>query len=230
MLQAININQFYDSSHCLKDLSFSIADKQCLAVLGLNGAGKTTLAKTLMGIEPMRSGTLLLDDIDLGRLPSYRRVELGLGYVPQGREIFSGLTVEENLSIGERIGNNSPSRISRTEILEIFPVLREMRSRRGGDLSGGQQQQLSIARALMTGPSVLVLDEPTEGIQPSIVSDIRRLILELKGQFTIILIEQYIDFAKEVCDEFIVLTRGEIGAAGQASELNSNIEKQFLKG
>lgn len=230
MLQATNINQFYGSSHCLKDLSFSIADKQCLAILGLNGAGKSTLAKTLMGLEPIQSGTLLLNDLNIGNLPSYRRVELGLGYVPQGREIFSGLTVEENLSIGSRINHHSSAQISRDEILDIFPVLAEMRFRRGGDLSGGQQQQLSIARALMTNPRILVLDEPTEGIQPSIVSDIRHLITQLKGRFTIILIEQYIDFAKEVCDEFVVLTRGSIGASGKSSELNSDIEQQFLKG
>ena len=198
-LKVRDLNQFYGSSHCLKNINFDVEQNSCLGVLGLNGAGKTTLAKSLMGINEIKNGSISIDGSEISELAPNQRVDLGLGYVPQGREIFSDLSIDENLRIGESAEDKSNLVISRSDIFQIFPVLKQMLNRRGGDLSGGQQQQLSIARALMTNPTILILDEPTEGIQPSIVTDIRSLIFELKGKFTIILIEQYIEFAKAVC-------------------------------
>lgn len=228
-LKVRDLNQFYGSSHCLKNINFDVEQNSCLGVLGLNGAGKTTLAKSLMGINEIKNGSISIDGSEISELAPNQRVDLGLGYVPQGREIFSDLSIDENLRIGESVEDKSNLVISRSDIFQIFPVLKQMLNRRGGDLSGGQQQQLSIARALMTNPTILILDEPTEGIQPSIVTDIRSLIFELKGKFTIILIEQYIEFAKAVCDDYIVLARGEICASGSKESLNSEIESQFLK-
>ena len=228
-LKVQDLNQFYGSSHCLKNINFDVEQNSCIGVLGLNGAGKTTLAKSLMGINEVKSGSISIDGSEISELAPNQRVDLGLGYVPQGREIFSDLSIDENLRIGESGEDKSNLVISRSDIFQIFPVLKQMLNRRGGDLSGGQQQQLSIARALMTNPTILILDEPTEGIQPSIVTDIRSLIFELKGKFTIILIEQYIEFAKAVCDDYIVLARGEICASGSKESLNSKIESQFLK-
>ena len=228
-LKVRDLNQFYGSSHCLKNINFDVEQNSCIGVLGLNGAGKTTLAKSLMGINEIKSGSISIDGSEISELAPNQRVDLGLGYVPQGREIFSDLSIDENLRIGESVEDKSNSVISRSDIFQIFPVLKQMLNRRVGDLSGGQQQQLSIARALMTNPTILILDEPTEGIQPSIVTDIRSLIFELKGKFTIILIEQYIEFAKAVCDDYIVLARGEICASGSKESLNSEIESPFLK-
>lgn len=228
MFKVENLNQFYGSSHCLKNISFEVNKYSCLAVLGLNGAGKSTLAKSIMGINRIETGSIIIDGTEISGIPSNQRVDVGLGYVPQGREIFSDLSVDENLRIGESTEGSSNQTVSRSDIFQIFPVLKQMINRRGGDLSGGQQQQLSIARALRTNPTILILDEPTEGIQPSIVNDIRTMIFNLRGKFTIILIEQYIDFAREACDEYIVLSRGSICAAGSAESLDSQIESRFL--
>ncbi|MFZ4652627.1 MAG: urea ABC transporter ATP-binding subunit UrtE, partial [Rubrivivax sp.] len=214
MLNVHGLNQAYGGSHILRDVGFEARAGEVTVVLGRNGVGKTTLLKSLMGVVPIRSGSLALDGQDLGGLPSYDRVRAGVGYVPQGREIFGRLTVEENLLMGLA---TRPSREPiPAELFELFPVLRQMLRRRGGDLSGGQQQQLAIARALAAGPKLLLLDEPTEGIQPSIIKDIGRVIRMLadRGTMAIVLVEQYYDFAAELADQYLMMARGEIVARG----------------
>lgn len=214
------INQYYGSSHTLRDVDLSVQDGSCTVVLGRNGVGKTTLLKSLMGVLPIRSGEIALGDRDLARLPTYKRVAAGLGYVPQGRDIFAELTVEQNLEVGACGGRASPGRrFGFDEVYELFPVLKTMRGRLAGNLSGGQQQQLAIGRALLTNPSVLVLDEPTEGIQPSIVQDIERVIQSLKGRLSILLVEQYFDFAQSVADDYVVLVRGQVVASGKGEHM-----------
>ena len=219
MLSMTGVNQYYGGSHILRDVDLQAEAGQITVVLGRNGVGKTTLLKSLMGLVPIRTGSIGLDGKALEKATPYERARAGLGYVPQGREIFARLTVEENLLMGlagKPAGTPLPQ-----EIFEWFPVLHEMRKRRGGDLSGGQQQQLAIGRALAAGPKVLVLDEPTEGIQPSIIKDIGRVIRKLadQGAMAIVLVEQYYDFARELADSYIVMERGSVLAQGRGSNM-----------
>ncbi|MCU4391266.1 urea ABC transporter ATP-binding subunit UrtE [Acinetobacter courvalinii] len=221
MLEVKQINQFYGGSHILRDVSFNAPVGECSVVLGRNGVGKTTLLKCLMGILPIKSGQILLDGKDIAKMSPEQRVRAGLAYVPQGRDIFSTLTVEENILIGMAKFSGAKTRKVPTHLYEIFPVLDEMKHRRGGDLSGGQQQQLAIARALASEPRVLILDEPTEGIQPSIIKDIGRVIRKLadQGEMAIILVEQFYDFAEELADAYTVMARGQVIAQGRGEEM-----------
>ena len=219
MLSMSGVNQYYGGSHILRDVDLQAEAGQITVVLGRNGVGKTTLLKSLMGLVPIRTGSISLGGKALEEATPYERARAGLGYVPQGREIFARLTVEENLLMGlagKPAGTPLPQ-----EIFEWFPVLHDMRKRRGGDLSGGQQQQLAIGRALAAGPKVLVLDEPTEGIQPSIIKDIGRVIRKLadQGAMAIVLVEQYYDFARELADSYIVMERGSVLAHGRGSNI-----------
>ena len=220
MLTVRGLNQYYGGSHTLRGIDLEVPAGACTAVLGRNGVGKTTLLRCLMGELPLRSGAVLLDGEDVTAFPAYDRARRGLGYVPQGREIFSRLTVAENLDVGEaaaRGGEVAP----RGELEELFPILRTMQKRRGGDLSGGQQQQLAIARALVSRPRVLLLDEPTEGIQPSTIKEIGRVLRRLlERRMTLVLVEQYLDFALELAEHCVVLSRGEIVMRGKVGELD----------
>ncbi|ENX38400.1 urea ABC transporter ATP-binding subunit UrtE [Acinetobacter sp. NIPH 2100] len=221
MLEVKQINQFYGGSHILRDVSLHAPVGECSVVLGRNGVGKTTLLKCLMGILPIKSGQILLDGKDIAKMSPEQRVRAGLAYVPQGRDIFSTLTVEENILIGMAKFSGAKTRKVPSHLYEIFPVLDEMKHRRGGDLSGGQQQQLAIARALASEPSVLILDEPTEGIQPSIIKDIGRVIRKLadQGEMAIVLVEQFYDFAEELADNYTVMARGQVIAQGRGEDM-----------
>ncbi|MDR7017929.1 urea ABC transporter ATP-binding subunit UrtE [Acinetobacter sp. 3657] len=221
MLEVKEINQFYGGSHILRDVSLSAPVGECSVVLGRNGVGKTTLLKCLMGILPIKSGQMLLDGKDIAKMSPEQRVRAGLAYVPQGRDIFSTLTVEENILIGMAKFSGAKTRKVPSHLYEIFPVLDEMKHRRGGDLSGGQQQQLAIARALASEPRVLILDEPTEGIQPSIIKDIGRVIRKLadQGEMAIVLVEQFYDFAEELADNYTVMARGQVVAQGRGEDM-----------
>ena len=219
MLEVSSINQYYGGSHILRDVSLRASAGQVTVVLRRNGVGKSTLLKSIMGLVPIHSGSITLGGQPIDRAASFDRVRAGVGYVPQGREIFGRLTVQENLAMGlasKPAGTPLPQ-----QLFEWFPVLHEMRNRRGGDLSGGQQQQLAIARALAAGPKLLVLDEPTEGIQPSIIKDIGRVIRQLasKGDMAIVLVEQYYDFARELADHYVVMERGAVRAQGLGAEM-----------
>ena len=228
MLNVNNINQYYGGSHILRDVSLEATPGKVTVVLGRNGVGKTTLLKSMMGLVPIKTGTIVLDGQALQGATPYDRARAGLGYVPQGREIFGRLTVQENLAMG--LAGKPTSTPLPPELFEWFPVLHEMRHRRGGDLSGGQQQQLAIARALAAGPKVLVLDEPTEGIQPNIIDQIGDAIkmLRAEGEMSILLVEQYLDFCKELGDDFAILERGAVVAAGEMAGLTDEIVKEFL--
>ena len=218
MLTVQNINQYYGGSHILRDVSLTAAPGKVTVLLGRNGVGKTTLLKSLMGLVPIKSGTITFDGQPIDQATPYDRARAGIGFVPQGREIFGRLTVEENLRMG--LAYQSGSTPVPPQLFELFPVLRQMLGRRGGDLSGGQQQQLAIARALAPGPRLLILDEPTEGIQPSIIKDIGRVIRQLAdGGMAVLLCEQYYDFAEELADEYLVMERGEVIAHGPGSEM-----------
>jgi urea transport system ATP-binding protein len=229
MLTVTGLNQYYGGSHTLRDISFEVAAGSCTTLLGRNGVGKSTLLKCLMGVLRTRSGSLSFEGTDITRLAPYQRARLGLAYVPQGREIFPRLTVEENLLTGFATARSTDSAIPE-DIYEMFPVLRDMRRRRGGDLSGGQQQQLAIARALLTKPRLLILDEPTEGIQPSIIKDIERVIRRLRERkdIAILLVEQYFDFAKALADQFLIMSRGEIVRRGSGAEMESDDVRRLL--
>ncbi|HTT37277.1 MAG TPA: urea ABC transporter ATP-binding subunit UrtE [Burkholderiales bacterium] len=230
MLTIDRLNQHYGSSHTLRDVSFEVPKSACLALLGRNGVGKTTLLKCLMGVLPLTSGTVTFDGRDLSGLPPFERARLGIGYVPQGREIFPRLTVEENLLLGLAGRSNGSAKDIPGEIFEMFPVLKQMLRRRGGDLSGGQQQQLAIGRALTMKPKLLILDEPTEGIQPSIIKEIERVIrmLSERGDISILLVEQYFEFARELADEFLILRRGEIVKRGSGADMDADELRQYL--
>ena len=221
MLSVQGVNQYYGGSHILRDVSFEAKLGEVTVVLGRNGVGKTTLLKSLMGVVPIKTGSIALDGQDIHKLTPYERVRLGVGYVPQGREIFGRLTVEENLRMG--LASKPGGTPVPAELFELFPVLKQMLQRRGGDLSGGQQQQLAIARALAAGPKLLILDEPTEGIQPSVIKDIGRVIRLLADRKTmaIILVEQYYDFAAELADQYIVMERGSIKKSGAGSAMET---------
>ena len=230
MFTISGLNQYYGSSHTLRDVSFDVPMGQCTALLGRNGVGKTTLLKCLMGVLPIRSGSITFGGQELKSLPPFQRVRLGMGFVPQGREIFARLTVEENILMGLATHKRgSPADIP-GEIFEMFPVLKQMLRRRGGDLSGGQQQQLAIARALVMKPKVLILDEPTEGIQPSIIKDIERVIhaLSERGDMAILLVEQYFEFARELADQYVILRRGEIVKRGVSADMNADELRTYL--
>ena len=228
MLTVEGINQYYGGSHILRNVGFEAKLGEVTVVLGRNGVGKTTLLKSLMGVVPVKSGSIRLGTTDITRDTPYERVRRGVGYVPQGREIFARLTVEENLRMGlayRPAGTPIPA-----ELFELFPVLKQMLNRRGGDLSGGQQQQLAIARALAPQPKLLILDEPTEGIQPSIIKDIGRVIRMLadRGEMAIVLCEQYYDFAQELADDYLVMERGEVIARGLGKDMEAQGVRQLV--
>ena len=227
-LNITELNQHYGSSHALRGLTFQIPDKGCLAVLGRNGAGKTTLLKCLMGLLPATSGTIEFDGRDITTTPSHQRVKAGMGYVPQGREIFANLSVRENLDIAMSAAGVKDQGAVADEMVALFPVLGEMWKRRGGDLSGGQQQQLSIARALATRPSLLILDEPTEGIQPNIVQRIEEVISSLKEKMSILVVEQYFEFAQSLADHYLVISRGEAIDRGTTEQMDEQRIKSFI--
>jgi urea transport system ATP-binding protein len=227
LLKVEDLNQYYGGSHILRNVALDAVAGEVTVILGRNGVGKTTLLKSLMGVVPVRAGRVTFAGADITHDTPYQRARRGIGYVPQGREIFSRLTVEENLAMGlayKRGGATLPA-----ELFELFPVLKQMLHRRGGDLSGGQQQQLAIARALAAGPSLLVLDEPTEGIQPSIIKDIGRVIRMLADtglptsgkprRMAIVLVEQYYDFAAELADRYLVMERGEVVQRGRGADM-----------
>ena len=228
ILQVKDINQYYGGSHILRGVSLQARLGKVTVLLGRNGVGKTTLLKSLMGLVPIRSGSIEFDGKPIEKATSYERARAGIGFVPQGREIFSRLTVQDNLLMG--LAYKSASTPIPAELFELFPVLRQMISRRGGDLSGGQQQQLAIARALAAKPKLLILDEPTEGIQPSIIKDIGRVIRMLadRGDMAIVLCEQYYDFAQELADDYLVMQRGEVIARGPGSEMQSKDIRQLV--
>ena len=228
MLAVSNLNQYYGGSHILRNLSFEAPAGKVTALLGRNGVGKTTLLKTLMGLLPAKSGQVHFQQNDITAVKPYERVRAGIGYVPQGREIFPRLTVEENLQMG--LAARPPGASIPERIFEMFPVLRSMLRRRGGDLSGGQQQQLAIGRALAVGPRLLILDEPTEGIQPSIIKDIERAIRTLaeSGEMAILLVEQYYDFARSLADQYLVMERGEIVARGAGADMDRDEVRRLL--
>ena len=222
MLKVEGLNQYYGGSHILRGLGFEAKLGEVTVVLGRNGVGKTTLLKSLMGVVPVKTGTVTLDGHDITRAGSDERVRRGIGYVPQGREIFNRLTVEENLRMGLAV---KPARTPiPAELFELFPILKQFLHRRGGDLSGGQQQQLAIARALAAGPKLLMLDEPTEGIQPSIIKDIGRVIRMLadRGTMAIVLVEQYYDFAAKLADQYLVMERGEVVQRGRGADMEAD--------
>lgn len=230
MLEVNAINQYYGSSHTLRGISLTLERGQCLALLGRNGVGKTTLLKCLMGVVPVASGNVVLDGEDITHLPPHQRAARGMAYVPQGRDIFARLTVEENILMGMAAKPAAQARRIKEDVFELFPVLKAMLGRRGGDLSGGQQQQLAIARALVAEPRLIILDEPTEGIQPSIIKDIGRVIhmLRQRGDIAILLCEQYFDFAKELADGFVVLSRGEVVVRGDRALIDGEDVRRHL--
>jgi urea transport system ATP-binding protein len=230
VLNAQHLNVAYGQSHVIRDVSFSLQQGETLAVMGRNGMGKTTLLKALIGMLPIRSGSLRIDGTDLTGLKSHARVRAGLGFVPQGRMIFSQLTVEENIVAGMgHAGEGGYSTVPRW-VYEFFPVLGEMSQRKGGNLSGGQQQQLAIARALVGDPKVLILDEPTEGIQPSIVKEIARTLTRLKAErgFAMLLSEQVLSFALDVADRFLIIERGEFVFEARRGEVDAARIQAFL--
>ena len=233
MLKIDGVNQYYGGSHILRGISMEAKLGEVTVILGRNGVGKTTLLKSMMGVVPVKTGSILLDGQPITKDTPYERVRKGVGYVPQGREIFGRLTVQENLRMG--LAYKSGSTPIPPELFELFPVLKQMINRRGGDLSGGQQQQLAIARALAAGPKLLILDEPTEGIQPSIIKDIGRVIRMLadKGmaggqKMAIVLVEQFYDFAAELADQYIVMERGEIIQRGRGANMEAEGVRQLM--
>lgn len=229
MINIKNLNQFYGQSHTLWDLNIEIEPAKCTCLMGRNGVGKTTLAKAIMGLLPTKSGQIIYEEKDISRLGSEKRAGLGIGYVPQGREIFSQLSVKENLEIG-LLGNRNGLKQVPDKIYELFPVLKDMLKRKGGDLSGGQQQQLAIGRALCLEPKLLILDEPSEGIQPNIVQQIGGVIdyLTKEEKITVILVEQKLPFARRHGDDFYLLDRGSVVAKGEIEDLNDEIVEQYL--
>ena len=228
MLIVDNVDLYYGAAQALRHVSLTAEIGKVTALMGRNGVGKTTLLRAIVGEQATARGSISFDGVELGRMAPYDRARLGIAYVPQGRDIFPLLTVKDNLETGfaplARGQRSIPS-----DVFDLFPVLRDMLRRRGGDLSGGQQQQLAIGRALVTRPKLLVLDEPTEGIQPSIIKDIGRAIewLRQKGDIAILLVEQYFDFVKQLADTFAVMDRGEIVVAGTRDELTPDVRRHL---
>jgi len=231
MLNVKAINQYYGGgSHILRDVSFTAPMGACTVLLGRNGVGKTTLLRSIMGVVPVRTGSITFDGQEVTNLPSNARVARGMAYVPQGREIFARLTVEENLLMGMAVKKGRDARVIPSKVYDMFPVLKQMLHRRGGDLSGGQQQQLAIARALVSDPKLLILDEPTEGIQPSIIKDIERVIRMLaeSGEMAILLVEQYYDFGQALADHYMVMSRGQIVKQGLGEDMERDNIRDFV--
>ena len=227
MLQIKGLNQFYGESHTLWDLGLDLSEGDCVCLMGRNGVGKTTLLNCIMGLLPIRSGEIRFNGQAIHTLAAEQRAPLGIAYVPQGRDIFSRLTVEENLRLGLTIKRGRKA--IPDSIFAVFPVLKQMLKRRGGDLSGGQQQQLAIGRALVLEPRLLILDEPTEGIQPNIVSEIGAIIQRLNQQgMTILLVEQKLPFARKVADHFIIMDKGRRVAAGKMTALGDELVQKYL--
>jgi urea transport system ATP-binding protein len=229
MLSVKGLNQFYGGSHTLWDVDLTVNQGARMCLMGRNGMGKTTILKCIMGLQAVRSGTVNFDGTDLLKGPAEQRAKLGIGYVPQGRDIFPQLTVEENLRVGLGVRKNGPRTIP-ARIFDLFPVLKQMLKRRGGDLSGGQQQQLAIGRALVLEPKLLILDEPTEGIQPNIVHEIGDIVLRLNQQegLTVLLVEQKLPFARRVASEFCILDKGRRVAAGEIGGLTDEVVREYL--
>ena len=227
MLQVESLNQYYGQSHTLWDLDMEAPEGKCTVIMGRNGVGKTTLLQAIMGLLPVRSGRILYRGEDISGVIAEKRAEMGIGYVPQGRQIFPLLTVQENLEIGLPVRKDKKVP---EFIFELFPVLKEMLGRRGGDLSGGQQQQLAIGRALVVDPKLLILDEPTEGIQPNVVQEIGDIIRKLNREagLTVLLVEQKLPFARKVADRFCILDRGRQVASGGMGQLDDTIIQQYL--
>lgn len=230
MLNVSNLNQFYGSSQTLRDISFDVPNGACTVLLGRNGVGKTTLLKCLMGAIPVKGGKINFDGKDITSMTPYERAAAGIAYVPQGREIFARLTVMENLQMGLAVKKSGKVSDVPDEIFTMFPVLKDMQHRRGGDLSGGQQQQLAIGRALASKPKLLILDEPTEGIQPSIIKDIERVIRTLaqRGDMAILLVEQYYDFARALADHYLVMSRGQVVKQGKGADMDNDNIRNFV--
>ena len=228
MLKLSNINQYYGGSHILRDVSLQATRGKVSVILGRTGVGKTTMLKCLMGLVAIKTGSIEFDGRAIERATPYERARAGMGYVPQGREIFARLTVEDNLRMG--LASKPAGTPIPPELFELFPVLKQMRQRRGGDLSGGQQQQLAIARALAASPKLLILDEPTEGIQPSIIKDIGRVIRMLadRGDMAIVLVEQYYDFAQALADDYVVMERGSVLAHGRGADMEADAVRQLV--
>jgi urea transport system ATP-binding protein len=229
MLEIKGLNQFYGGSHTLWDVDMSVPEGSCTVLMGRNGMGKTTLLKTIMGLQAAASGSILFGDIDLRKVAADRRAHLGIGYVPQGREIFSQLTVEENLRIGLSVRKDRAKEIPE-QIFALFPVLKKMLRRRGGDLSGGQQQQLAIGRALVIEPKLLILDEPAEGIQPNIVAEIGDIIMRLnrEANLTVLLVEQKLPFARRVASQLRILDKGRLVVSGGIADLTDDLVRHHL--
>jgi urea transport system ATP-binding protein len=229
LLSINTLNQSYGGSHTLWDVTLDVPAGSRTCLMGRNGMGKTTLLKCIMGLVPATSGSVIFDGTNLSALPAEARARLGIGYVPQGREIFPQLTVEENLRVGLGVRRSGPRTIPK-KVFELFPVLQQMLRRRGGDLSGGQQQQLAIGRALVLEPKLLILDEPTEGIQPNIVHEIGDIILKLNREagVTILLVEQKLPFARRVASDFHVLEKGRRVAGGSIGELTNDVVSAHL--
>jgi urea transport system ATP-binding protein len=230
MLSVSGLNQFYGSSQTLREIAFEVPNGACTVLLGRNGVGKTTLLKCLMGALPPKGGKILFDGRDVTGMPSYERAAIGMAYVPQGREIFARLSVLENLQMGLAVKKYGGVRDIPDDVFAMFPVLKDMQNRRGGDLSGGQQQQLAIARALVSKPKLLILDEPTEGIQPSIIKDIERVIrmLAQRGDMAILLVEQYYDFARALADTYLVMSRGQVVKQGIGADMDADNIRNFV--
>jgi urea transport system ATP-binding protein len=232
MLNVTGLNQYYGGSHVLRNIELSVPAGSCTVLLGRNGVGKTTLLRCLMGLLPIRSGSISFVGRDMSRDSPQTRARAGMGYVPQGREVFPDLTVDENLRIGALTGERRLAYAQKvftySDVNQLFPVLKTMSSRVAGNLSGGQQQQLAIARALLTNPALLILDEPTEGIQPSIVQEIEAVIQSLKGQMSILLVEQFYDFAAAVADQYVVLVRGQVVARGLGQNMEIDKVRELI--
>jgi urea transport system ATP-binding protein len=230
MLSVHGLNQFYGESHTLWDLALDVPPGSCTCLMGRNGVGKTTTLKCIMGLLPVNAGEIRLRDTLLSAQPAESRARLGIGYVPQGREIFARLTVDENLRLGLAVNRGENGRRAYQRVLDTFPVLRQMLRRSGGDLSGGQQQQLAIGRALVLEPTLLILDEPTEGIQPNIVHEIGDTIVRLNREagVTVLLVEQKLPLARRVADRFYVLDKGRAVASGAMSELDDALVRRYL--
>jgi len=229
MLSVEAVDLYYGASHTLRQVSLSAKKGEVTCILGRNGVGKTSLLRAIFGLNPIRSGRICWEDQDLTPLPPHERARAGLALVPQGREIFPRLSVLENLTTGFATLPRSLRHLP-DEIFTLFPVLRDMLNRRGGDLSGGQQQQLAIARALVARPRLLILDEPTEGIQPSIIKDIGRVIERLaeRGDMAILLVEQYFEFARDLAAAYVVMQRGEIVLSGRQSDMDEAAARAYL--